>query len=63
MPLRRARRHLRPVTHPFADGHGLLGQGLGVRDVVLHDGLEQLVLVLAVERRLVRKRGGGGDLG
>lgn len=51
------------MTHPFADGHGLLGQGLGVRDVVLHDGLEQLVLVLAVERRLVRKRGGGGDLG
>lgn len=40
------------VTHPFADGDGFLGQGLGVRHVVLHDGLEQLVFVLPVERRL-----------
>ena len=39
-------------TNPFADGDGLLGHGLGVGDMVLHDGLEQLVLILPVKRRL-----------
>lgn len=41
-----------PSTHPFADGDGLLGQALGVGDVVLHDGLEELILILTVEGRL-----------
>lgn len=36
-------------THPFADGHGLFGHLLGVRHVVLHDGLEELVLVLTIK--------------
>lgn len=40
------------LTHPFADGHGLLGHGLRVGHGVLHDGLEELVLVLPFERRL-----------
>lgn len=43
-------------THPFADGHSLLGHGLGVSHVVLHDGLEELILVLPFEGRL-RDRG------
>lgn len=39
-------------THPFADGDGFFGQGLGVRHVVLHYGLEQLIFVLPIERGL-----------
>lgn len=27
-------------AYPLADGDGLLGHGLGVGDIVLHDGLE-----------------------
>ena len=42
----------RTSTHPFADGDSFFGQGLGVGHVVLHNGLEQLVLVLSIERRL-----------
>lgn len=49
-------------THSFADGNGLLGQGLRVRDIVLHDGLEQLVFIFTVKRRLFRKREGGKTL-
>lgn len=40
-------------THPFADGDGFFGQGLGVRHVVLHYGLEQLIFVLPIERGLL----------
>jgi len=40
------------ATHALAQAHRLLAQRLGVGDVVLGDGREQLVLVLAVERRL-----------
>lgn len=44
------------LTHPFADGHSFLGHGLGVSHVVFHDGLEELILILAFEGRL-RDRG------
>lgn len=46
------------LTHPFADRNGLLGHGLGIRHVMLHDGLKQLVLVLAVKWRLEGTNGG-----
>lgn len=52
----RLNKHQRRFTHPFADGDGLFGQGLGVRHVVLHYGLEQLVFVLPVKRRLDLQR-------
>lgn len=47
---------LKRSTHSFADGDGLLGHRLGVGHVVLHDGLEELIFVLPVKRRLKRKR-------
>lgn len=43
-------------THPFANGDGFFGQGLGVRHVVLHYGLEQLIFVLPIKRRLDLQR-------
>lgn len=46
---------LKHCTHSFADGDGLLGHRLGVGHVVLHDGLEELILILPVERRLKRE--------
>lgn len=46
----------RTSTHPFADGDSFFGQGLGVGHVVLHNGLEQFVLVLSIERRLQMER-------
>lgn len=47
---------LKRSTHSFADGDGLLGHRLGVGHVVLHDGLEELIFILPVERRLKRNR-------
>lgn len=41
-------------THSLADGHSLFGHGLRVGHVVLHDGLEELVFVFSVKRRLRR---------
>lgn len=48
------------LTHPFADGHGFLGHGLRISHVVLHDGLEEFVLVLPFEGRLWDRGQGGG---
>ena len=42
-------------THPSADVLRLLADGLGVADVVIGDGGEQLLLVLAVEGRLAHQ--------
>lgn len=39
-------------TYSLADGHSFFRQGLGVGHVVLHDGLEELILVLSIKRRL-----------
>lgn len=49
-------------THPFADGHGFFGHGLGVRHVVLHDRLEKLVFILPVKRRLEEENKGEAKL-
>lgn len=38
--------------HPLADSNSFFGHGFRVRDVMLHDRLEQLVFVFPVERRL-----------
>lgn len=43
------------TSYSFANGHSFLWQGLWVRDVVLHDGLEELVLVFSIKRRLKRQ--------
>lgn len=51
---------LEELTHPFADGHSLLGHGLGVSHVVLHDGLEEFILILPFEGRL-QDRGQVGE--
>lgn len=39
-------------THRSEDGHGLLAEPHRVEDVVVQDGLEQVVLVVGLERRL-----------
>lgn len=39
-------------THSLADGHGFFRHGLGVGHVVFHDGLEELIFVLPIERWL-----------
>jgi hypothetical protein len=41
-----------PATYSLADDDSLLRHGLGVGHVVLHDGLEQLIFILSIERRL-----------
>lgn len=38
--------------YPFADGHCFFRHGLWVGHVVLHDGLEELVLVFTIKRWL-----------
>lgn len=43
-------------THPLTDGHSFFRHWFGIRDVVLHDRLEQLVLILTVERGLLWNR-------
>lgn len=50
--LKLADRQSSTSTYPFANLLRLLGQRLWVGDVVVGDGGEQLLLVLAVERRL-----------
>lgn len=42
-------------THALAYSHGFFRHGFGIGNVVLHDGLEKLVFVFAVERRLHTK--------
>jgi len=42
--------------YPFANGDSLFGHGFGVGHVVLHDGLEQLVLILSIKRWLGRDK-------
>jgi len=42
------------ATYGSEDGHGLLAEPHGVQDVVVQDGLEQVVLVVSLERRLAR---------
>lgn len=37
------------LTHPFADSHSLLGHGLGVSHIVLHNGLEEFILIFSFE--------------
>lgn len=44
--------------YPFADGHCLFRHGLWVGHIVLHDRLEELVLVLTIKRRLEINRSG-----
>lgn len=39
-------------AHPFADGHSLFGQCFRIGHVVLHDGLEEFVLIFTVKRWL-----------
>lgn len=39
-------------TYSFADGHSFFRHGLRVGHIVLHDRLEELVLILSVKRRL-----------
>ena len=50
------------VTYPFADGHCLLGHGFVVGHVVLHDGLEKLILILSVKRGLRGRDGEGNEI-
>lgn len=45
-----------PSPYPFADRHCLLGHGLGVGDVVLHDGLEELVFIFSLKGGLGQSR-------
>lgn len=42
----------RRATHPFADSDGLAGKTFGVGDALLHDALEQLLLVNPIKRWL-----------
>lgn len=42
-------------THPLADGDGFAGETLGVGNALFHDGLEKLLLVNAIKRRLEKK--------
>ena len=51
--LRKAKK--KPKTHCLANLLGLPGESLGVGDVVVGDGREELLLVLAVERRLTHE--------
>jgi hypothetical protein len=43
-------------TYSFADGHGLLGQGFGIGNVVLHYRLKQFVFIFAIKWRLFQIR-------
>lgn len=43
------------ITHPFAHILRLLAQTLRIGDVVVCDGGEQFLLVLAIERRLAHQ--------
>lgn len=55
----RLRSSLLPETknpYPFADRHCLLGHGLGVGYVVLHDGLEELVFILSLKGSLEQSK-------
>jgi hypothetical protein len=45
-------------TYSFADGHSLLGHGLGISHVVFHDGLEEFILIFPFERCLLDRREG-----
>ena len=46
----------RMQLYPFANGDGLFGHGFGVGNMVLHDRLEELVLILSVKRWLGRAK-------
>lgn len=39
-------------THPFADRDSFFGHRLGVGHIVLHNGLEQLILIFTIKWRL-----------
>lgn len=41
-------------THSLADGYGFFRHGLRIGHVVLHDGLEELILIFSIKWRLMR---------
>lgn len=40
-------------TYSLTDGHSFFRHGLGIGDIVLHDRLEQLILILTIKRGLL----------
>lgn len=46
--------HLSMCPCPLADGNSFFGHGFRIRDVMLHNGLEQFIFILPIKRRLDR---------